>query len=376
MSQTQISYVVGGQKRYCIDIDYSCKDAIAAYLGRRPRGSKVLLISDSNVYPLAAPDILALCEQAGLQHESFVIPAGESSKSLAQAEELYAFMADRHYGRDTLVCSLGGGVVSDLAGFVAATYMRGLTLISIPTSLLAMVDASVGGKTAVNTPYGKNMVGVFNQPERVFISAEYLASLPQDEYASGMVEAVKSALLMGGECWDFVCTHAESLSSFNAEDPQAILGLISYCVAFKASVVERDEQELQGERMCLNYGHTLGHALEKILGYGTISHGQAVLEGMYCAELLAQSAGLAQKKDTDFYQEIIARLGLRYNSYDLSAQELIDAMRFDKKQHAGQIRFVCLKSPGEWCMYSPDTSELMSVLTSWCKQAASIRDES
>ena len=248
----------------------------------------LLVLTDSNVGPLYLEEAKSSLRAAGFRVSDIVVPAGEDSKSLAVAGEIWSAMASLGLTRDCAVVALGGGVVGDLAGFVASTYMRGIPFVQVPTSLLAMVDSSVGGKTGVNLPEGKNLVGTFKQPAYVCASTAVLATLDDREWACGCAEIAKASVIDSDEFFFWMMDHASALE---ARDPVVVTEAIARSVVFKANVVAEDKTESRGVRECLNYGHTLGHAVEALAGYGTFSHGAAVAEGMRFAARLGVDAG-------------------------------------------------------------------------------------
>lgn len=307
--------------------------------------SRIIIISDSNVAPLYGPDLRLSLIQAGFPVSDLVLPAGEASKSLECAGELYRALAQMDVGRDALIIALGGGVVGDLAGFVAATYLRGIDYVQVPTSLLAMVDSSVGGKTAIDLPEGKNLVGAFKQPRFVLADTDMLGTLPDEEWPNGIAEAAKSSIIAGG---DFYAWMLENVSFVREHDGEAISQLISRSIAFKAGIVAADEQERSGERECLNYGHTLGHAIEAQAGLGMFGHGVAVAEGMRFAsrlavEVLATPIGFVQEQDA-----LLDGLGLVPLDWGAQPDDLHRRMMSDKKSRKGEVRFVLPHAPGDW----------------------------
>ena len=267
-----------------------------------------------------------------------VVPAGEGSKSLATAAELYGRLAAIAADRKTPVVAVGGGVVGDLAGFVAATYNRGLPLVMVPTTLLAMVDSSVGGKVGINLPQGKNLVGAFHQPAGVWIDTSLLDTLPDREYRSGLAEVVKYGVILDVEFFAWLERNAAAVL---AREPAAVAHVVARCCRLKADIVEQDEREVTGLRMVLNYGHTFAHAFESVAGYGTWLHGEAVAAGMVCASRLAERRRLISGEVTERQFALLTSFRLpttRPPEWDVG--RLIEAMRRDKKNLAGRLRFV------------------------------------
>jgi len=272
------------ERSYDIVITSGDLAGIGPFAAARVRGRRALLISDNH---LAAdrPIVSRSLELAGFVTESAVLPAGEAQKCLGVASSLYDRLVDWRSDRQTLVVALGGGVIGDLAGFVAATFNRGLPLLMVPTSLLAMVDSSVGGKVGVNHPRGKNLIGAFHQPAGVWIDTAFLDSLPDREYRSGLAEVVKYGVILDA---DFLAFLEVNSAKVLAREPATVRHIVTRCCELKARVVEQDEREETGVRAVLNYGHTFAHAFETVGGYGAWLHGEAVAAGMACASRLAE----------------------------------------------------------------------------------------
>ena len=331
-------------------------------LGAVPEATSVVLVSDSNVAPLYAAPVKAAFRQAGLRTLDITLPAGEESKSVACVSEVWRALAQQGVDRNAVVCALGGGVVGDLAGFVAATYMRGVHFVQLPTTLLAMVDSSVGGKTGINLDEGKNLVGAFKQPAYVGADLNVLESLPAREWACGLGEVAKTAALDSDDFFFWMCEHADALRE---RDVEAVREAIVRCVVFKADVVARDETERAGVRECLNYGHTLGHAIEKLAGYGTFSHGAAVAEGMrFASRLAVAELGVP----LDFMQaqdQLLDDLGLEPLDFSAPAEDVLAAMKGDKKAHAGAVRFVLPRDVGAWELATVSDEVLLEHLGAW-----------
>jgi 3-dehydroquinate synthase len=323
-----------GPRSYDIAIDSGVADRFAEAIREQfPRAVRFFVVADTNTCSHAE----RLCGRLP-GHVVAVIPAGESSKSLAMAGELYSRLAHSAADRRTPVIAVGGGVVGDLAGFVAATYNRGLPLIMVPTTLLAMVDSSVGGKVGINLSEGKNLVGAFHQPASVWIDIEFLQTLPEREYRSGLAEVVKYGAALDVAFFDWLEKNADAVLRREA---QAIAHVVARCCRLKADVVEQDEREETGRRMVLNYGHTFAHAFESIGGYGAWLHGEAVAAGMVCASRLAESRGLIGSEPTSRQVELLHRFGLPTRRDPAwNVHELLSVMKRDKKNVAGRLRFI------------------------------------
>lgn len=306
--------------------------------------SAVALVTDETVASRYGIEVDIALARSGMTVSSLTVPPGESSKSWRVAGEVLEALAERRVGRDDLVVALGGGVVGDLAGFVAAVYLRGVEFVQIPTTLLAMVDSSVGGKTGVDLRAGKNLAGAFKQPLLVIADTDVLATLSEDEWRSGLAEVAKTAVLSGEEFLSWMEQNAEQLM---ARDPDVIAEAVERCVRHKADVVARDERE-EGPRECLNYGHTLGHALEKVLGYGSVTHGVAVAEGMRFAARVSVEAAGADNAFVKRQDRLLDALGLPAIEVEVRRAALLDAMHGDKKARGGAVRMVMIDGPGRW----------------------------
>jgi 3-dehydroquinate synthase len=304
-----------------------------------------LIVTDSHLADLAMPATYqASLSGVGIETAIAVLPAGESTKSLEQASRLYdelvKFKADRH----TLIVGLGGGVIGDLAGFVAATFARGLPLIMVPTTLLAQVDSSVGGKVGINHPDAKNIIGAFHQPVGVWIETASLSTLPVRELRCGIAEVVKYGVILDAE---FFATLERIAENILRREHGALERIILRSCQIKALVVAQDEREETGLRAMLNFGHTIGHAIEATAGYdGPYKHGEAVAVGMVAECRLAERLGWIERQVTDRLARLLGRFGLPTRAPQLDASRLIEAMSRDKKNRGGKIRFVLPRSLG------------------------------
>lgn len=311
-----------------------------------PKASHFVVITDEAVAGLYLDTAKESLGALGRPVTDIVVPSGEDAKSLECACEIWRALGDMAIARDACIVALGGGVVGDLAGFMAATYMRGVSFIQVPTTLLSMVDSSVGGKTAVNLPAGKNLVGAFKQPALVLAATDTLMSLPEREWRCGLAEAAKSAVI---DSDDFFFWISDSAPALVRRELDAVEELIARCVRFKASVVVRDECEVSGVRECLNYGHTFGHAVEAIAGYGHYSHGHAVAEGMRFAARLGVALAGTSLEFLRAQDQLLDSLGLcALTDFIPDTEDAIVAMRHDKKVRNGQVRFVLSPDVGEW----------------------------
>ncbi len=302
-----------------------------------PRGSAALVAHDANTRAHALPVAAALAG-AGFRAVLAEVPVGEGAKSLAELERLLDALAALPADRHTLVVPVGGGVVGDLAGFAAATFNRGLPLLMVPTTLLAMVDSSVGGKVAVNHPAGKNLIGAFHQPAAVWVDLRTLDTLPDAEYVSGLAEVVKYGASLDADLFAFLEANAAAVLG---RDPAALAHVVRRSCELKAAVVTADERETTGARAVLNYGHTFGHAFEAAGGYGAWRHGEAVAAGMACAARLAEKLGRVPAAFVARQDALLLALGLPTAPLPgWPADALIDSMRRDKKAVGGDLWFV------------------------------------
>ena len=304
------------------------------------RGRHVLVVSNETVAPLYLDRIAAGLE--GYAHAALVLPDGETHKTLERTGEVFAALAALGAGRDATVLALGGGVIGDLAGFAAACWMRGIDFLQMPTTLLAMVDSSVGGKTGVNLPVGKNLVGAFHQPRAVVADIATLATLPDREYRAGLGEVVKYGAIGDHGFFDWLEREAAALV---AREPRALAHAIATSCRHKAAIVARDEFE-QGERALLNFGHTFGHALETADGYRGLLHGEAVSIGMLLAARLSTALGRAPQADADRLVALLADLGLPISPPPHDPRQLLGLMRLDKKNLAGRLRLILWRGIG------------------------------
>lgn len=305
------------------------------------KGRRCLIVSDSQVAPLyaaAVEQLLTACDVANCALQVF--PAGESSKTLATLETLYSAGIRAGLDRQAVVVALGGGVVGDVAGFFAATFLRGLPVIQMPTTLLAQVDSSIGGKTGVDLPAGKNLVGAFHQPAAVLADLNWLKTLPSREWRCGMAEVVKYAMIGDAGLFAFLGTNAAAIQALA---PTVVEEMVRRCAGQKATVVGRDEREVTGLRATLNYGHTFGHALEVLGGYSLYNHGEAVAIGMSLAADLAVALHLASPDLPQQQDALLRAFGLptRFaGSAALTPEAILAAMQHDKKVAGGKLRFI------------------------------------
>ena len=309
-----------------------------SYLSNAP--AKAIIIPDRNVNEKYAHPVKKYLADAGWSCTLVELEPGETSKRIEVASHLYDQLVEMKADRQTVVVAVGGGVVGDAAGFVAATYARGIPFVQVPTSLLAHVDSSVGGKVGINHPRGKNLIGAFYQPVGVFIDTSTLQTLPLRDYRGGLAEVIKYGMILDEEFFGFLEDHIDDLDNRN---PEVMRQVIARCCRLKADVVEQDEQERTGVRAVLNYGHTFAHAFEALCGYGELLHGEAVSIGMVYAGRLAELRKLMNAYETERQIKLLEAVGLPVrlpDSENLDTTEILDRMKLDKKTVGGKLRFI------------------------------------
>ncbi|MCP9859270.1 MULTISPECIES: 3-dehydroquinate synthase [unclassified Cyanobium] len=307
-------------------------------------GTRVLVVTNPDVQGFHGAEALRSLQASGFAVRSLVLEAGEEHKTAATVAAIHDAAFEHRLERGSLIVALGGGVVGDMAGFAAATWLRGIAVVQVPTTLLAMVDAAIGGKTGVNHPGGKNLIGAFHQPKLVLIDPRVLATLPEREFRAGMAEVIKYAVIGDGQLFDDLEQAAGrdpqgALASREAIGPELLQRLLERSAAAKARVVAADERE-GGLRAILNYGHTLGHAVENLSGYGTWLHGEAVGLGMLAAGDIAVAMGLWSQADQDRQRRLVAAAGLPMGWPALEPEAVLTSLQADKKVRQGKVRFV------------------------------------
>ncbi|HEX5937601.1 MAG TPA: 3-dehydroquinate synthase [Actinomycetota bacterium] len=326
---------------YDVTIGRGLLPTVAEHLPMLPAATTAFVVSDRGIADRYHEPLVRSLASRGLAAVSLLVPAGEEAKTLQAYESLLRQLAGREAHRDDVVIALGGGAVGDVAGFVASTYMRGIGLVQVPTTLLAQVDAAIGGKTAVNLPEGKNLVGTFAQPLAVVADIDTLATLDEREYRSGLSEVAKVALTLDPELLVFLREHAPAVA---ARDPGAAEHVVERCVAAKARVVGEDERDASA-RLVLNYGHTVGHALERLDAFRGRTHGEAVALGMMAAAALAERRGLGTELSSRT-EALLRALGIEPVGPIPPADDVVRCLRLDKKYRGG-VRFVLLADIGE-----------------------------
>lgn len=336
-----------GENSYPIFIENGIIKKSGEHISQIFSGQKIMVVSDDRVFPLYGQKIIDSLKN--YECFSLVLPHGEPTKSFQSLPKIYTAMLDAKLTRSDLVIALGGGVIGDLAGFAAASYLRGIKLVQIPTSLLAQVDSSVGGKVAVDLPQGKNLVGAFYQPKMVLIDPDVLNTLPEHFIKDGMGEVIKYGCIKDGALFDRLCAHS-SFEDLKPELPE----IIARCVDIKRIVVEADQFDT-GERMLLNFGHTLAHTIEQYYNYERESHGEAVGIGMYQITLMAEEKGLTSSGCADQIKKALDIYGLP-SSCGLPVIDLTKAISLDKKNLNGNLNVVLLKEIGDSYVYPTDIS--------------------
>lgn len=337
MSDTQTVRVALAERGYDIEIGHGALAALPQFLRQRTDSEHAVIITDSTVDELYADEAGDQLVSEGWEVNVLVCDPGETSKSTEVADDLWNALLAEGADRKSIVVAVGGGVVGDLAGFVAATFARGLEFFQVPTTLLAQVDSSVGGKVGVNLPGAKNMVGAFWQPRGVLIDVAVLDSLPDREYRAGLAEVVKYGVILDAEFFAYLEQHVDAI---NDKDPAALTHIIQRSCRLKADVVEQDERETTGLRAVLNYGHTYGHAFEAIGEYEALLHGEAVAAGMRCAARLAARLGRIDEATVARQDALLDALQLTTPVPEVDGEELLRLMYRDKKVAAGKLRFI------------------------------------
>lgn len=336
-----------GENSYPIFIENGIIKKSGEHISQIFSGQKIMIVSDDNVFLLYGQQVMDSLKD--YECHSLVLPHGEPTKNFQSLPKIYTAMLDAKLTRSDLVIALGGGVIGDLAGFAAASYLRGIKLVQIPTSLLAQVDSSVGGKVAVDLPQGKNLVGAFYQPKMVLIDPDVLNTLPEHFIKDGMGEVIKYGCIKDGSLFDRLCAHS-SFEDLKPELPE----IIARCVDIKRIVVEADQFDT-GERMLLNFGHTLAHTIEQYYNYERESHGEAVGIGMYQITLMAEEKGLTGSGCADQIKKALDIYGLP-SSCGLPVTDLTKAITLDKKNLNGKLNVVLLKELGSSYVYPTDIS--------------------
>jgi 3-dehydroquinate synthase len=352
-----------GERSYPIHLGNSLLDRAELLQVHVPR-KRVAIVSNTTVAPLYLTKLQHTLQETGIESETIILPDGEKYKNSDTLNLIYDALLKNRCERTTPLIALGGGVVGDMTGFAAATYLRGVPFIQIPTTLLAQVDSSVGGKTGINHPLGKNMIGAFYQPQLVLADTDTLNTLPDKELSSGIAEVIKYGLIRDLPFLEWLEKNIEKL---RARDTAALQYAIARSCQNKAEVVAADERE-SGERALLNLGHTFGHAIESGVGYGVWLHGECVAAGIVMAADLSNRLGWISAQDIERIRSLLGRAGLPVASPDLGVDKYLEMMGLDKKVEGGKMRFVLLKQVGHAAVYGDVPSELLrQTLKACCK---------
>lgn len=348
-----------GRRSYSIRVGAGILPTLGAFLRELGAGSRVAVITNPTVGDLYGDAVRRSLEAAGFEMVRVDIADGEEHKNLASLSHIYDQLIGAQLDRGSTLIALGGGVVGDVGGFSAATFLRGIALVQVPTTLVAQVDASIGGKTAINHPAGKNVIGAFYQPRLVLSDVELLRSLPRREFVSGLAEVIKYGVILDAELFDFLET---TLPQVLAGDLDVLVRIVTRCSGLKAAVVGADETETE-YRAILNFGHTLGHAIETVTGYTRYLHGEAVAMGMIFAARLSHARGYCDRGTVERIRGLVAAVGLPVDPPgDLDPRSVVTAVGTDKKTREGTVTFVCIDDIGRTRLERLSAREIASYL--------------
>jgi len=351
----QVDVHVSGRE-YAIRIGEGLFQELPALLSERHSGKKLAIVCETNVFSLYGRELVSALQAKGTEAFEVVFPEGEAYKTLQTLQTIYEALAARHFTRSDVVVALGGGVTGDMAGLASATFLRGTGFIQIPTTLLAMVDSSIGGKVAVDLPAGKNLVGAFYQPQAVYTDPDLLDTLSDRQYANGMAELLKHGFL-----FDATLTGRISIYPGRIALRPHLAEFIRESCNLKRIVVEQDERD-EGPRQLLNFGHTLGHALEKVTGFSSLAHGEAIAIGMSVFTRMSESLGWTEPGTADTVETILSAYGLPTRFPDLQPEPVLDAMAIDKKARSGRMTIVTLDRIGSARLRTLPIPELKEAL--------------
>jgi 3-dehydroquinate synthase len=347
------------QDSYQIDFAADNLSCLGMQMQRLNVGNKVLIVSNPEIFEFYGDICLSSLKASGFETNIHLIPAGESQKNLNSIEKLYDTALQNHLERSSTLVALGGGVIGDMTGFAAATWLRGINFVQVPTSLLAMVDASVGGKTGVNHPQGKNLIGAFYQPKLVLIDPNVLKTLPVREFRAGMAEVIKYGIIWDEDLFTKL-ELADNIDNFESIDPDLLNTILIRSCQAKADVVSQDEKEAS-LRAILNYGHTIGHAVESLTNYARFVHGEAVAIGMVAAGKIALEMGLWKQEEADRQDNLIAKAGLPTKiPAELKIENILECLQSDKKVKSGKVRFILPTKIGEVIISDKVTPEIIT----------------
>jgi 3-dehydroquinate synthase len=346
-----------GQESYDILIESGSLATLGERCLSAGLSGRAAIITNPTVRALYGDAVSRSLAASGCDLSLIEIPDGEEYKNAGTLNSVYDGLIGAGLDRSSFIVALGGGVVGDLAGFAAATYLRGIPFVQVPTTLLAQVDSSVGGKTAIDHPRGKNLIGAFYQPRLVLIDVDTLRTLPVREFRAGLAEVVKYGVILDASLFEYLEQHAGAIMAMEREP---LLTLIHRCCELKARVVEQDEKE-SGLRAVLNYGHTLGHAFETSAGYRELVHGEAVAMGMARAARISTLLGTCSEADAERITTLLTRFGLSVHPPKTDMPQLLDALVTDKKSRAGALRFICNRGIGDHSLVALSPEELLTL---------------
>ena len=349
---TQVIPLELGEHSYDISVAYGMRDHLAEILKQWNQGQQWVVLTQQAIYDLYKPVIEQL-EEAGYRIGTIIVPGDESAKNIKYAEQVWTQMVEMGCDRSSILLALGGGVVGDLGGFVAATYMRGIPFIQVPTTLLAMVDSAIGGKTAVNLSAGKNLVGAIYQPKAVLIDPGFLQTLPRRNVISSLAEAIKYGFIRDKSIFDTFVERFDDLISL--EDQGLLSDVIAKSCRIKAQIVSNDQFE-NGERKLLNYGHTIGHAFETIQAYAGLYHGEAVMYGMKCANYISHKKGLINQDQFETARDVLNRFDLPELG-EVTPERVLEIVAHDKKNINGKLSFILIDDIGNGVITTDVTPE-------------------
>ncbi len=361
MTQGDVVKIALGERSYAIHIGQGLLGQAGLYAGL-PAASEALIVTNTTVGPLYAQALQAALAPHFQRVHTLSLPDGEQYKDWVHLNQIFDVLLARACDRKTILFALGGGVVGDMTGFAAASYMRGVPFVQVPTTLLAQVDSSVGGKTGINHPAGKNMIGAFHQPLRVVADLDVLRTLPARQVSAGLAEIIKYGPIADDGFFVWLEQHIEAVRALS---PEPLAYAIKRSCEIKAAVVGQDERE-SGMRAILNFGHTFGHAIEAGMGYGEWLHGEGVGCGMVMAADLSVKMGLLDGAYRDRIESLVRRAGLPVVGPALGAARYLELMRVDKKASQGQIRFVLIEAPGRAGLHSAPDDWVSQVLEARC----------
>ena len=342
--QNPSTIVNTSQGSYRVIVGRGVIDDLGIELSKIGQTGRAFLIADEVMFANPVRRAHEALERGGFKTHVLALELGQFNKNLDTVHTVYKWLAELHVERNDIIVAMGGGVTGDLVGYAAATWLRGVAIVHVPTSLAAMVDSSIGGKTGVNMPTGKNLIGAFHQPKLVVQDIEHLKTLPPREMAAGWAEAIKHGLILDSRLLDKFESMAKQMNTLEGEEP---VNAIRRSVAIKGQVISSVEFETGNQRVLLNYGHTIGHAIETVTGYETFLHGEAVAIGMTVAAGIAHRIGLIKSDLVDRQKHILESFNLPTTAHNMDVNALISATKSDKKSRGGTIRWVRLEGPGK-----------------------------